>query len=68
MKNEIDSLLQKEMDRKDFLKHVGLGFVALTGIAALIKTLNGVGQPNRQSAGYGSSTYGGSKKASKQVS
>ena len=62
MKNEIDSLLQKEMDRKAFLKHVGAGFIALTGIAALLKTLNGVGQPNRPSVGYGSSTYGGNKK------
>lgn len=59
MKNEIDSLLQKEMDRKAFLKHVGAGFIALTGLAALLKTLNGVGRTNRPNAGYGSSTYGG---------
>jgi len=63
MKNEIDALLQKEMDRKDFLKHVGVGFVALTGVAALLKTLNGFGgnARTRQTVGYGSATYGGKK-------
>lgn len=65
MKDEISNLLQKEMDRKSFLKHVGVGFVAMTGIAALLKTLNGVnGNAPRQdqAGGYGSSAYGGGKK------
>lgn len=59
MKEELDSLLEKEMDRKSFLKHVAIGFAALTGIAAILKTLNGVGNKN---TGYGSSAYGGSSK------
>lgn len=63
MKNELDSLLQKEMDRKGFLKHVAIGFAAFTGVAAAIKTLNGVGSNSRkQTVGYGSSTYGGNVK------
>lgn len=64
MKNELESLLQKEMDRKDFLKHVGIGFAAITGVAAVIKTLNGFGgnARTRQNLGYGSSTYGGKKR------
>ena len=67
MKNELDSLLQKEMDRKSFLKHVAIGFAAMTGVAAAIKTLNGFGSNSRsQSLGYGSSTYGGSKKQPNQ--
>lgn len=65
MKNELESLLQKEMDRKDFLKHVGIGFVAITGVAAILKTLNGFGgnARTRQTVGYGSATYGGKKPA-----
>lgn len=65
MKNELDSLLQKQMDRRDFLKHVGIGFVALTGVAGLLKTLNGFGKspsssvPAQNASSYGSSAYGG---------
>ena len=64
MKNELDSLLQKEMDRKSFLKHVGIGFVAMTGVAALLKTLNNFGDnTTRVGRGYGSSAYGGARPA-----
>lgn len=56
-------LLEKEMDRKDFLKHVGVAMVALTGISGIFKTL--LSQPTsytssqKASAGYGSYAYGG---------
>lgn len=56
-------LLDKEMDRKDFLKHVGVAMIALTGVSAIFKSL--VQQPTHQaftrqaSAGYGSYAYGG---------
>jgi hypothetical protein len=56
-------LLEKEMDRKDFLKHVGVAMVALTGVSALFKTL--LQHPTGQTAshprpmGYGSMAYGG---------
>lgn len=59
MKNDLNSLLAKEMDRKEFLKHVGIGLVALTGASALLNALNGVSAPRRRTAGYGSSAYGG---------
>lgn len=62
MKPDISSLLQKKMDRKDFLKHVGIGVVVLTGATTLIKTLNSLGGPTPQSKGYGSAAYGGQKK------
>ena len=56
-------LLQKEMDRKDFLKHVGIGVIALTGLSAVLKTL--IQQPtaskSASQAGYGGSAYGGVK-------
>lgn len=56
-------LLDKEMDRKDFLKHVGIAIVAMTGISAIFKSL--LNQPTSQTtrrpapAGYGSYAYGG---------
>lgn len=63
MKDELDALLQKEMDRKAFLKHVAIGFVALTGISTVIKALNGVtGSSNKKyTHGYSSSVYGGKR-------
>jgi hypothetical protein len=66
MKEELDSLLQKEMDRKDFLKLVGVSFVAMTGIVSVLKTLNSLGgtsvSSSKQAGGYGSSAYGGERK------
>lgn len=66
MNKQIDEILQKRMDRKDFLKHVGLGVALITGTAGIVKFLKGgsvsVGEkPKSQpvSLGYGSSVYGG---------
>jgi hypothetical protein len=59
MKNDLDELLQKQMDRRDFLKHVAIGFVALTGISVVVKTLNTLSGAKRQTSGYGASVYGG---------
>ena len=79
MKNEFASLLQKEMDRKDFLKHVGIGFAVITGAATLIKTLNNFGGSNSLSGntsstttgagmfGYGADAYGGAEPVSAAV-
>ena len=57
----LNQLMQKDMDRKDFLKHVGMGVVALTGAAAAIKTLNqlNTGAKKPVDVGYGGSAYGG---------
>lgn len=64
MKNELNGLLAKKMDRLTFLKHVGVGFVALTGVGSVVKTLGGfgtgVGSSAKNSYGYGASVYGGS--------
>lgn len=59
MKNDLNSLLAKEMDRREFLKHIGIGVVALTGASALLKALNGVSGPTRRTVGFGSGAYGG---------
>jgi len=67
MQKQFDEILQKRMDRKDFLKHVGIGFAVMTGVAGLVKTLNPgaaqqqTAQSTKQTvaAGYGASVYGG---------
>lgn len=65
MKSDIEKLLQKQMDRKDFLRHVAIGFAAIAGITTVAKTLSTLSGDKSQSMGYGSSAYGGgSQKAS----
>lgn len=62
MKQEVDQLLQKQMDRKDFLRHVAIGFAAIAGITTIIKTITSLnGSSKAQSYGYGANTYGGPK-------
>lgn len=67
MKSELANLLAKKMDRKDFLKHVGIGIVALTGVGAMLKVMSPLGSSDTPKAtqstsyGYGSSIYGGNK-------
>jgi Trp operon repressor len=63
----VDELLQKEMNRKEFLKHVGIAIVALTGASAVAKALLQQPTTNRQNVlqqpmGYGSMPYGGTKR------
>lgn len=76
MKNEFNNLLQKEMDRKAFLQHVGIGFAVITGAATLLKTLNGFGSAgvsqqrgnSTSGYGYGAAAYGGKKPIAVQQS
>ena len=55
-----DDLLPKEMDRKQFLQHVGAGVLAVVGVSGLIKALT---DPHKQrsktSSGFGMGSYGG---------
>lgn len=63
----LNQLLQKEMDRKDFLKHTAAIalFVAGGGIIAQSLTkgigLGRQGAPIKTSYGYGASAYGGAQ-------
>ncbi len=69
-KQEFDTLLTKKMDRKDFLKHVIVGIVSLTGIAALIRTMSamntvgGVSTKVTRKSGYGRAGYGSKHESS----
>jgi hypothetical protein len=59
MKKDFQQLLEKQVDRKDFLKHVAFGVVAMTGVAAFTKSLTGFGERQQQSNGFGAGVYGG---------
>lgn len=60
LQSDVQTLLQKKMDRREFIKHVGIGFAALIGVSAVLRTMSSMGG-NKQQVGYGSSVYGGSK-------
>jgi hypothetical protein len=52
-------LLAKEMTRKEFIFHVGLLFLTLTGITGLLKTLANPHIAHKQPiTGFGRGTYG----------
>lgn len=63
MQKRFDEILQKRMDRKDFLKHVAMGVAVVTGTAGIVKFLKPGQQQGSQagisSLGYGASVYGG---------
>ncbi len=63
IRNQLKSILDKQMDRQDFIKHVAVGAVALVGGGALIRmglSDNRSGGTSQQ-VGYGDSAYGGTK-------
>ncbi len=67
IKQNISKLLDTEMERKDFLKLLGIGVVAATGVTQIVKA---VAQTNSRPvtsstgpAGYGSMAYGGTKQS-----
>jgi hypothetical protein len=70
MHEQLDELLNRRMDRSDFLRHVGIGVLILFGLGSLAKLLSGTavqqaGHSPQQSygAGYGGNVYGGGREA-----
>lgn len=62
IKNQLNSLLNKKMDRSGFIKHVAVGMVAMSGVGAALKMLAPKPEATNSSAlGYGGSAYGGGK-------
>jgi hypothetical protein len=63
IKQSIARILSVELDRKDFLKAVGIGIVAATGIAqavsSVVKHTAPVASQQKVNFGYGDSAYGG---------
>ncbi|MCL5407343.1 MAG: hypothetical protein M1429_02525 [Patescibacteria group bacterium] len=56
--NLFKELLEKEMDRREFLVHIGALLLAVIGISALLRTLS---NPHllKKTNGFGSNSYGG---------
>jgi hypothetical protein len=60
----INELLQKRMDRKDFLKHLAIGTAVVTGATGIVKLLKpSQSFPSGLTSGlsYGASAYGGAR-------
>ena len=55
--------MEKEVDRRQFLAHVGAGVLMLVGVTGMLKSLGELGQPHKRVTGngYGGSAYGGGK-------
>lgn len=60
LKTQLNALLEKKMDRQDFLKYIAVGMVALSGIGSALKVLSAKTE-TPVNGGYGSSAYGGDK-------
>jgi hypothetical protein len=64
IKQQVNQLLEKEMDRKEFLRHIGVAVAAVVGVSAVVSSLNRLqpssSQPPAHNArsGYGGSVYG----------
>jgi hypothetical protein len=56
----VQKLFEKDMDRRQFLAHVGAGLLAITGFSGILKYLLDYGGGHKHvGSGYGSSAYGG---------
>lgn len=63
-KQALNQLLTKPMDRKDFIKHAGVGAAMIFGGGLVVNALGVAnGRKGQQVAGYGSSVYGGVKRS-----
>jgi len=62
----LQKLFDKEMNRRQFLAHLGAGALAILGVSGLLKSLLNYGAtPHRHvENGYGSSLYAGKSKRS----
>jgi len=60
MQKTFSSLLEQDMDRKNFLRHVGAGLVMLMGGGLIAHAITQAGSDKTKvsSTGYGGSTYG----------
>ncbi len=62
MKEKLDLLLKKDMNRKEFLMTLGFGLASIIGLKSMLSNLDSFVDSNhshkKQSNGYGSSNYG----------
>ena len=62
----LTSILQKPMDRRDFLKHIGVAILFAAGGGMIMNSIGGMKKLGLDSSqgskyGYGGSVYGGHK-------
>jgi hypothetical protein len=62
MNKPLETLMQKEMTRKEFLTTVAFGTATILGLGGILKFFGKGNNGQQVSAGYGMSAYGGSKK------
>lgn len=62
IQSEVHALLQKKMDRRDFIKHVGIGFAAILGISTIIRAMSSMNGSGKSTVGYSAGVYGGTPK------
>ena len=54
MNKQLNELLNRKMDRRDFIKHVGVGTLAVFGLGSAVKLMTSLG--NTSTTAGGSST------------
>lgn len=60
LRNELESLLAKKVDRREFFQHLAVGLVAATGVTALLRSLGSFGgRDDADMSGYGGQYYSG---------
>jgi Trp operon repressor len=62
--NQLKSLMQKEMSRKEFLATLGFGVATIIGLSSLLNMLGKENPWKSDSLGYNSGSYGGNKRNS----
>ncbi|GFG50780.1 hypothetical protein MAGR_22210 [Mycolicibacterium agri] len=58
IKKQLDAILNRRMDRRDFLRQIAIGVVALSGVGAALRLLSRSSEAS-EGTGYGGSAYGG---------
>ena len=58
IKEQLDELMDRKMDRGEFLK---LSAIAVAGVIGITRFLGALNQGNTRTQGYGSGTYGGAE-------
>lgn len=62
MKEKLDFILKKDMNRKEFLMTLGFGLASIVGLKSMLSNLDSFVESNKsqrkQANGYGSSNYG----------
>lgn len=57
IKEQVQVLLNTKMDRQEFIKHVAIGLVAVTGASTALRAV--LPKQRASSHGYGMMAYGG---------